>query len=446
MSNSLSKYFLLFVLLFGGVMLYGQPKFNSPYSRIGLGDLWNPNFGNLNGWGDLSAAFHDPYHINIKNPASYGHLYNTSFEVGLRAKYGSIEAGTETAENWSGNLSYMALGFPMKNPVGRVLDRDKSKVNWGMSFALVPYSNVGYVVETTEERPELGQVRYNFQGEGGTLNLLWGNGVKIGDFSVGANIGYLFGKIEQNQEVRFDSLAASYRDLLLADISHSGFIWNIGVQYDLVFKEKGEDGTLKPNGKKLSFGLYGNSNLDFNTKSTIYNSRFNATYSDRDTISFDPSLEGSGKLPGEFAVGIIYEEANKWRLGFNYQYAAWSNYFNEAKNEDGLSDTYRISIGGEFIPDIASYNSYARRVRYRFGAFYGTDPRSDGFNEQLTQYGITIGLGLPVILPRQQQSFVNLALELGQFGSEQFLRETYAQLTLGFTLNDNSWFFKRKFN
>jgi hypothetical protein len=364
----------------------------------------------------------------------------------LRARYGSIEAGNQEAENWSGNLSYMALGFPLKNPVGRVLDRDESKLNWGMNFALVPYSNVGYVVETTEQLPELGQVRYNFRGEGGTLKLLWGNGVKFGNFAVGANLGYLFGKIEQNQEVRFDSLTASYRDLLLADISYSGFVWNLGVQYDIVFTEKADDGTFKPNGKQLTIGLYGNSDLDFSTRSTIYNSRLNLSYNDRDTITFDPSLEGSGKLPAEISVGLIYQDLNKWRIGLNYQYAAWSNYFNEAKNESGLSNTYRIAVGGEFIPDIASYNRYARRVRYRLGAFYGTDPRSDGFNEQLTQYGITIGLGLPVILPRQQQSFVNLALELGQFGSEQFLKETYAQLTLGFTLNDNSWFFKRKFN
>ena len=144
----------------------------------------------------------------------------------------------------------------------------------------------------------------------------------------------------------------------------------------------------------------------------------------------------------------IWESSTKKEVSseerFQFSQALWSKYENEAKPEN-LSDTWRFAVGGEFIPDAASYNSYARRMRYRAGFFYGTDARSDSFNKQLTNYGVTLGLGFPIILPRQQKSFVNLALEIGQFGTENSLRETYGKLTLGFTLNDDSWFFKRKF-
>ncbi len=446
MSNYWNKYFFIAVLMFGGVMLSAQPKFNSPYSRIGLGDLWNSNFAASNGMADLSAAYHDPYHTNINNPASFGYLNSTSFEVGIRAKYGSLESPSQSVNIASGNLAYMSLSFPMKNPISRVLDRDDSKVNWGMNVSLTPYTTVGYDVATEEERPNIGSIKYNYRGSGGTYKLMWGNGVKINNLSVGANLGFLFGKIEQNQEVRFDSLFASYRDILLADISHNGFVYNLGAQYDIIFKNKKSDGTEEANGKQLTIGASGKTATNFSTKSTIFNSRFNPIYNNLDTISFNPLKEGSGRLPGEFSLGLIYQVKNKMKLGLNYSTALWSKYENEAKDEDALNDTYRIAFGGEFIPDIASYNSYAKRMRYRFGAFYATDPRNDGFNEQLTNYGITIGLGFPVILPRQQRSFINVALELGQFGSEQFLKETYAQMTVGFTLNDNSWFFKRKFN
>lgn len=446
MSDFWRRYRLVLVLMFVGGVLYGQPKFNSPYSRIGLGDSWNNNFAALNGMADIYAAFHDPHNVNLNNPASLGHLFTTSFEVGVRARYGDLESPTEQLDVWSGNLAYMSLGFPLKNPISRALDRDESNFNWGMNISLVPYTTVGYTVETTEQRPDIGQIRYIFQGEGGTNKILWGNGVKYKDFSVGVNIGYFFGKIEQNQEVIFDSLFASYRDVILTDISHSGFVWNFGMQYDIVFKDKQSDGSLKPTGKQITLGFTGNSNLDFNTKSTIFNSRLNQVYNSLDTILYDPLASGSGQLPAEFALGFIYKNKNKMKLGLNYSQALWSNYRNEAKGNETLSNTFRIAAGAEFIPDISSYNSYAKRIRYRIGAFYGTDPRSDGFNEQLTNYGITIGLGLPVILPRQQQSFINIAFELGQFGSDQFLKETYAQMTVGFTLNDNRWFFKRKFN
>ena len=103
-----------------------------------------------------------------------------------------------------------------------------------------------------------------------------------------------------------------------------------------------------------------------------------------------------------------------------------------------------MAFGAEYIPDIISYNNYFKRIRYRIGGFYGTDPRSSG--EQLTGYGITFGMGLPIILPQQQKSFLNIALEAGQQGSQAYLRETYLRATIGFTLNDDSWFFKRKFN
>ena len=65
---------------------------------------------------------------------------------------------------------------------------------------------------------------------------------------------------------------------------------------------------------------------------------------------------------------------------------------------------------------------------------------------QLEQYGFTLGLGMPVVAPRQTTSYIHLGIELGRFGTSDVLQENYARINLGFTLNDNSWFFKRKFN
>lgn len=97
------------------------------------------------------------------------------------------------------------------------------------------------------------------------------------------------------------------------------------------------------------------------------------------------------------------------------------------------------------MPDVRSYNKYLKKVRYRFGAFYSKDPRSVDGNNLLT-YGATVGFGLPVILPQGKKSFVNLAFEMGQTGLSEALQNTYFKINLGFTLNDNTWFFKRKFN
>jgi hypothetical protein len=59
---------------------------------------------------------------------------------------------------------------------------------------------------------------------------------------------------------------------------------------------------------------------------------------------------------------------------------------------------------------------------------------------------VTLGIGLPIIRPRQTTSYVNMALELGRFGAQGSIQSTYVQFSFGISLNDNSWFFKRKFN
>jgi len=59
--------------------------------------------------------------------------------------------------------------------------------------------------------------------------------------------------------------------------------------------------------------------------------------------------------------------------------------------------------------------------------------------------GVTFGFGFPLVLPRQQTSFVNAAFELGKIGTDSAIEESYVRLTLGFTMNDNTWFYKRRF-
>ena len=144
-------------------------------------------------------------------------------------------------------------------------------------------------------------------------------------------------------------------------------------------------------------------------------------------------------------VGVVVALSTSAQAAGELHLYNWGEYINEAKPDSSLSDTWRLKAGVEWIPDYQSYNNYFKRMRYRFGFYYGLDPRSfEG--EQLKEYGVSLGFGFPIIMSRQRISFVNLAVEAGQFGLSDTLRETFVKMTLGFTLNDNTWFFKRKFN
>ena len=431
------------ILTFFGLLTittaFAQPKTNSPYSRFGLGDLLDQRFAAYQVTG-FSNAYHDYFHVNMQNPASLGHLTATAFEVGLYSQRSNWESGSNSNINWSGNLSYLALGVPLNNPINQVLDRDVKAFNWGMVFNLQPYTLVGYEVETIGTIAEIGGTTTRFRGTGGTYKAQWGNGFKYKNFSGGLNLGYVFGRIESNRNILFNDLAAGYENRLTDDFSINGFVWNLGAQYDYFIKTK--DTRFQ---KSITVGVTGNSSHSINTNTSQFYERFNNQYTaPQDTILSTSDLEGEGKLPAAFGFGIVYTQANKLKVGVNYDFTAWSGYRNDAKDER-LKDSWRLSFGAEYTPDYSSYNRYGKKIRYQLGAFYGKDPRSIG-GEQIEQRGVSFGFGLPLTLPRQQVSFINFAFELGQNGDNTTIKETYGRMTVGFTLNDNSWFFKRKFN
>jgi opacity protein-like surface antigen len=438
----ITKKFPILIFLLWGALALAQPKDNSPYSRLGLGDMVPQTMIAQIGAGGWGAALNDPYHINLLNPASFAFLQSTSFDVGLFAKYARLKGGEEAADVWSGNLRYLALAFPMKSPLNESLDRKSSPLKWGMGISLMPYSTVGYDIQTTEVIPGVDTTLNLYKGTGGTHRLIWSNGLRYKNAAIGLNLGYLFGKINYERQVLFRNLGVAYQTLFDDAISVSGLTWDVGAQIAIPLKKINEEGEKELSGKRLVIGATAHTPTSFQTNSSKLYRGYNFAYPDGDTVINVTDQIEKGRLPLEWSAGVMFESNNRWRLGAEYRYSQWSRYENEAKPES-LNDSWRASAGVEFVPDVNSYNKYFKRVRYQLGAFYGNDPRS--YTTELQNYGLTFGLGMPIFLPRQQISFVHAALELGYFGAPEELRESYARLSVSFTLNDNSWFFKRKF-
>jgi len=417
---------------------------NSPYSRFGLGDFDNPYLAAQAGMGGLTAAYHNPFHLNPMNPASLAQLKATAFEVALDGTYSLYSTPSIEESAWGGNLSYLALGFPLINPLNKVLDRRQSPWGLGMAFILQPFTTVGYNVEAKQNIESVGGTTNLLKGDGGIYRFSWNNGVKYGPMSGGLTLGFNRGSITNSREVLFDSLQLAYATTFLDEVTVSGFYWRFGLQYTHDFTQPdAKSGEQKPSGKKIIFGLHGSTQNTFSTRSNRFAQR--SLPNVQDTLFNENDVEGDGLLPSSFTAGITYQQQNKLRLGVEAGFSQWSQYENDAQSNVNLQDSWQLRFGGEIIPNYQSYNNYFERVRYRFGAYYRTDPRQfEG--EQLLDYGLSLGLGFPIVLPRQRTSFVNFAVEAGRFGLSDELQETYVRMTLGFTLNDNTWFFKRKFN
>jgi hypothetical protein len=445
----MQKHLTTFLLLLLPLAAWAQPKQNSPYSRYGLGDPAPQYFAAQAAQGGLSAAFHDPYHLNILNPASFAFLRTTALEGALFANYSHYvnTADQNTLDDWTGNLAYFALGFTLKSPINEALDRSQSPWQVGMGVSLTPYTNVGYNIETVTTGEEIGRVTNSFEGTGGTYRLGWSTGVKYRRTALGLNLGWMFGKaIYENTTIFEDSLPTfinNFRD----ELKVNGLVWSLGLQHDFVLRYQ-ENNRDVPT-RWITVGLTGETQHDVRALlNRVYIRSRGRTAAGQyilpDTISFISGGNQSVTLPSTFGAGFQYVEANRLKIGAQAQLENWSNYRNEAR-PDTLNNTFSVAVGLEYIPDFASYNNYLRRVRYRLGGYFRQDPRPANGAEALSDVGLTFGFGFPLILPRQQTSFLNTAFELGKLGAGSPIERTYVRITLGFTLNDNSWFYKRRF-
>ncbi len=454
--TSLLPFALLLGLLATGSQAFAQvagtdfvdirPKENSPLSRFGLGDPLDQVHAAQAGMGGLQSTYQDAFHLNLLNPASLASLQATSFEIGLYGRSSKLSDQTATATAYQGNISYLALGFPLRNPINLSLEQQQNSWNAGMAFSLAPTTLVGYDLELTGNDPLTGPVSNSLKGNGGAYRFSWSTALRYRGLFGGLNVNYNFGKLTNSRIVIFDSIPEALATELLDELSISGFNLGYGVQYAFNFKDLNEEGERVANGKRIIVAANGQLGSTVDSESSLLFRKFSplGNVAVRDTISFEEEIQGEVDLPASYTFGLAYEHFNRLFIGAEYGGTAYGNYRNSEQPEQ-LADVSRFALGVQIIPNATSYNNYWARVRYRLGARMEDDPRVIN-GVQARRNAVTLGLGLPIQLPRQQISFLDLAVEYGKFGIPDVLDESYVQLTLGFSLNDNSWFFKRKLN
>jgi hypothetical protein len=162
--------------------------------------------------------------------------------------------------------------------------------------------------------------------------------------------------------------------------------------------------------------------------------------SDGDLIAND--LKGSIYIPNRYGFGVTYEKMNKFALALEGQFQDFTKYENFFGEELDLQETKKVALGFQFVPDYLSFDNLLLRATYRFGVEWMQTPYY--LNQtNINDIGVTLGASIPV----NQLSLVNLAFKAGQRGTldNGLIKENYINFTLGFSLNDNSWFYKRTF-
>ncbi|MFV5684791.1 hypothetical protein ACM55I_05025 [Flavobacterium sp. GB2R13] len=414
------KKFIISACLLLSLVSFAQEGTSSPYSFYGIGDIrFKGTLENRSMAG--VAVEQDSIHINLENPASFSNLKLTTFSLGGTYATKSLKSDAGSANTRRTTLDYLAVGLPLGK--------------FGAGFGLIPYSSVGYKIESLSAID--GAVNRRLRGNGGLNKVFLGVGYKIApNFSIGADAHYNFGKIETNSLEFITNVPVGTRELNTADLS--GVNFNIGTMYQAKITKKLSLYT------SLNYALESTltSKNTRNISSVRYSSGFDVLVVD---VLADQNEQVKLKMPSKISFGAGIGESKKWLIGGMVSYQKTSgqeNSYNKASNV-GYGKYGSVSLGGYYIPSYNSFSSYAKRIVYRGGIKYektGLMINSESINDT----GFTLGLGLPIT---GSFSNINLGFELGKRGTTNanLVQENYANFSVGFSLNDK-WFDKRKFN
>ena len=163
-------------------------------------------------------------------------------------------------------------------------------------------------------------------------------------------------------------------------------------------------------------------------------------YSTQKSLSVEKTIEEYRdlRLPLAAALGMAIKFSSRFMIGGDIDYQNWQDgYELNGQRIPGIQNSFRIGAGLERGPTSDRFASYFQKMTLRAGAFYGQlNNLSDG--NPVNEYGLTFGLGLPIIVNRNQ---IDISAEVGQRGDVNlnFIEEMFFRI--GFSVSTNElWF------
>ena len=386
------------------------------------------------------SVYNDSIHMNFRNPASYtgknmfsfnneGRL--VKFTVGLGHSETDLKTSTNSSETTNTSFEYLGLNIPMGK--------------FGFGFGLIPFSSVGYKLQSSNVD---NQLQYKYSGNGGLNKAFLGFAYQLSDnLAIGFDAKYNFGNI-QNSALEYlyddESLPLDYqaREQNRSDLS--GVNFNFG----LIFRG-GITENLELHASLAHSPDYNLSSRNSRTFASVVINPNTQIEFPVNEINVDLETLGLEKtdlsMPSVTIFGLGISKPKKWFIGAEYTSITSSVFSNDLISIDNseFEDSSKISFGGFYIPDYASFSKFWNRVVYRAG-FYSEKTGLVINNESINEFGISFGLGIPA---GGLFSNVNTTVEFGKRGTtnEDLVEENFVNFQLSLSLNDR-WFIKRKYN
>lgn len=401
----------------------------SPYSAFGVGTI-QPylNVRNMS-MGGVAVGLSATGDMNPFNPATYrtgvdtlSVRFNVGFNLGMNMLRQDLPEGRVSNQSTSGGLSNLEFYFPV--------------CKWyKMAIFLLPVTDMNYRSSSfSDSIPHIGETQLMHKGNGGLSKVGWGHAFGWGPVSVGVNLSYVFGKLEQDATLSYldDSLASSAgKANFYTATKLNGFSLDVGLTYAArVYRDH-----------YLTVGA------SYSMASTLYGKRTTmaqGVFSNLEDTAFMPSAARKGKIiyPSAIRAGISYEMRGQYVIGVDFAYTWWQDFKDYGKKYDYFENTFSVNVGAELKNDPQAV-SKARKVAYRIGGFYQQQCISyDG--HRLQSFGVSIGVGIPV---RKSRSLINIGVQYGKTGSLNLgqIREDYMRIGVSFS-SVETWFVKPKYD
>jgi len=405
---------------------------NSPYSQYGFGDLTDQSVGFNKGMSGVAQGFRRGNEVNPANPASYSAVDSLTFlfDGGFSGQYTRFEENGTKLNGRNGGFDYVMGLFRVSR-------------NFGMSFGVMPFSNIGYNYSSKERFDDVNTtITTTHNGSGGISQLYLGAGWRIiKPLSVGFNFSYLWGDYDMNittsSSSDINTLSKQYK------ASMSSYKLDIGVQAELPINKDDQ----------LVFGATFSPGHKFNGDPSCLVIHRNTAINKSDTTSY--SAGEDMELPTMWTVGLAYNHGKKLRVGADFQMQHWSGiqYPDYVKvTNTGLSsyvmrdgllrDCQKVNVGAEWTPD-PNGRKYLQHVRYRIGAGVTTPYYNINGQKGPTEYHATIGFGIPILNSINNRSILNISAQWARRSAENLITENSFRINIGITFNER-WFAKWK--
>lgn len=408
-------------ILFASFLPAGAQQTESPYSMYGYGLLGDRATSMQRQMGGIGYAMSGGRQINAMNPASYAAIDSLTFLFDMGADISFIwrKEGELRHKTTGGGLDYVTMQFPISKFMGG-------------SIGLLPYSSVGYAFGD-----DISHGARENQGSGGINEVYLGLSGQYAGFSLGFNISYDFGTIQND----LYTTPTNGGNTLFEQIMQVRD-WNIviGAQYRAAIDKYSKIGvgvTYSP--KKSLHGKTWATIQELTQESrpdTVGFSHLSGKY-------FTPNSVGFGvSWTREKAARIMVEADVTWQQWSKAPYAPlYANFDPERVVFQGMkfNDRLRFALGGEYVPNMRG--NYLQRTAYRLGASYTRDYLKI-LGNNVREYSISGGFGFHT---PQDKTIINLGIEWKhrQAYPATLISENYLSVTLGLNFNE-LWFWQRK--